>query len=103
MRKYEDRERDFIPNITPGSIFKVDLDNTHPLGFGYPNYYYTLKMDNNQYEFLKDDGWNVGVVKKDGPVSGFVGNTLNKRLRNHFVFGVQEIGRGHITYLTDDV
>ena len=103
LRRYDERDRDALKDYTPGSIYKVELDNTHPLAFGYPNYYYTLKMDNNQYEFLKDDGWNVGVVKKDGPVSGFVGNTLNKRLRNHLVFGVQEIGRGHITYLTDDV
>ncbi|HYO21792.1 MAG TPA: zinc carboxypeptidase, partial [Flavisolibacter sp.] len=101
--RYDDRERDALRDYTPGSIYKVELDNTHPLAFGYPAYYHTLKQDNNQYEFLKTDGWNVGVVKKDGPVSGFVGTALNKRLQNHLVFGVQEVGRGNITYLTDDV
>ncbi|HYO21367.1 MAG TPA: M14 family metallopeptidase [Flavisolibacter sp.] len=103
LRRYDDRERDALRDYTPGSIYKVELDNTHPLAFGYPAYYHTLKQDNNQYEFLKTDGWNVGVVKKDGPVSGFVGTALNKRLQNHLVFGVQELGRGNITYLTDDV
>ncbi|HEY0039424.1 MAG TPA: M14 family metallopeptidase [Flavisolibacter sp.] len=103
LRRYDDREREALKDYTPGSIYKVELDNTHPLAFGYPAYYHTLKQDASQYEFLKDDGWNVGVVKNNGPVSGFVGNTLSKRLRNHLVFGVQEVGRGKITYFTDDV
>ncbi|HUC80014.1 MAG TPA: M14 family metallopeptidase, partial [Flavisolibacter sp.] len=102
LRRYDDRERDALREYTPGSIYKVELDSSHPLAFGYPGYYHSLKMDNNQYEFLKD-GWNVGVVKQGGPVSGFVGTSLNQRLQNHLVFGVQELGRGTVTYLADDV
>ncbi len=102
LRRYENREREALKDYTPGSIYQVELDNTHPLAFGYPTYYHTLKMDNNQYEFLKE-GWNVGVVKKAGPVSGFVGTNLSKRLNNHLVMGVQNVGRGSITYFTDDV
>ncbi|HZH94859.1 MAG TPA: M14 family metallopeptidase, partial [Flavisolibacter sp.] len=60
LRKFENRERDFIPTVTPGSIFKVELDNTHPLAFGFPDYYYTLKQDDAIYEFIKEGGWNVG-------------------------------------------
>ena len=103
LRKYEDRERDFIPNLTPGSIFRVELDNTHPLGFGYPNYYYTLIQDDNIYEFIKEGGWNVGVIKKEKQVAGFVGSKLKNRLQDGLLFGVQDIGNGTITYLTDDV
>jgi hypothetical protein len=103
LRKYEDRERDFIPNITPGSIFRVELDNTHPLGFGYPNYYYTLKQDNNIYDFMKEDGWNVGIIKKEKQVAGFVGSKLKGRLQDGLLFGVQDLGKGTITYLADDV
>ena len=33
LRRYEDRERDSLPNFNPGSIYKVELDNSHPLGF----------------------------------------------------------------------
>jgi hypothetical protein len=103
LRRYDDRERDALRDYTPGSIYKVELDNTHPLAFGYPGYYHTLKLDASQYEFLKSNGWNVGVVKKGGPVSGFVGTQLNKRLQDNLVFGVQEMGRGTVTYLADDV
>jgi hypothetical protein len=102
IRKYENRERDFIPSMTPGSIFKVELDNTHPLAFGYPTYYYTLKQDDNIYEFMRD-GWNVGVLKRNKQVAGFVGSQLINRLQDGMLFGVQEIGKGTITYLADDI
>ena len=103
LKKFEERERDFIPNITPGSIYKVELDNTHPLAYGYPNYYYTLKMDDNVYDFIKEDGWNVGVIKKDNQVAGFVGAKLKDKLKDGLILGVQQMGAGSITYLTDNV
>jgi len=103
LKKFEERERDFIPTITPGSIYKVELDNTHPLAFGYPDYYYTLKMDDNVYDFIKEGGWNVGVIKKDNQVAGFVGSKLKNKLKDGLVFGVQQMGNGTISYLTDNI
>jgi hypothetical protein len=103
LRKYENRERDFIPDMIPGSIFRVEMDNSHPLAFGYPDHYYTLKQDNRIYEFIEDGGWNVGVIKKDKQVAGFVGSRLQSKLQDGLLFGVQDIGGGTITYLADDV
>ncbi|MET0242611.1 MAG: M14 family metallopeptidase [Flavitalea sp.] len=102
LRKYENRERDQLVNYTPGAIYKVDLDNSHPLAFGYPDFYYTLKQDDNLYEFSKDNGWNVGVIKKDAQVAGFVGTKLKSRLKDGTVFGVIDMGRGSVTYLSDN-
>ncbi|MBX3241696.1 MAG: zinc carboxypeptidase [Chitinophagaceae bacterium] len=102
LKIYENQERDYISGMTPGSVYKVDMDITHPLAFGYPATYYTLKMDNNVYEFI-DNGWNVGVIKKDNLLSGFVGARLKKKLNDGVVFGVQGIGRGNIVYLADNV
>ncbi|HQV06934.1 MAG TPA: hypothetical protein PKW62_09260, partial [Chitinophagaceae bacterium] len=48
-------------------------------------------------------GWNVGVIKKDDKVAGFVGANLQRKLQDGLIFGVQQMGRGTITYLTDDV
>ncbi|MDB5196538.1 MAG: zinc carboxypeptidase [Flaviaesturariibacter sp.] len=103
LRRYENRERDELPNVTPGSIYKVELDNTHPLAFGYSAIYYTLKQDDQLYEFIKEGGWNVGVIKKERQVAGFVGSRLQNRLQDGVVFGTQEIGRGTVVYLADDV
>ena len=102
LKNYEDRERNTVSGSTPGSIWKVELDNSHPLAFGYPDYYYTLKQDDNVYEFLKD-GWNVGVIKKENQVAGFVGAGLQPKLKDGLLFGVQSVGGGSVTYLADNV
>ena len=103
LQNFDSREREAVSGSTPGSIFKVDIDNTHPLMFGYPKYYYTLKMDNSVYEFIKEGGWNAGVIKKENQVEGYVGYKLNPKLKDGLLFGVQEVGNGTVTFLTDNV
>jgi hypothetical protein len=102
LKSFENREKDEIPSTTPGSILKVDVDNTHPLMYGYPSFYYTLKLDNSIYDFMRE-GWNVGVIKKENQVAGFVGYKLRQKLKDGLIFGVQDLGQGTITYLSDDV
>ncbi|MFT3933434.1 MAG: M14 family metallopeptidase [Chitinophagaceae bacterium] len=101
LKKYEDREKEYITNTIPGSIFKVELDNSHPLAFGYTDNYFTLKQDENIYEFLKD-GWNVGIVKKDNYISGFTGNKLKEKLKDGTLFGTIDMGQGNVIFLADD-
>lgn len=103
LKRFENRERDYLPDNNPGSIYKVELDNSHPLAFGYPGYYYSLKLDNTVYEFMKDGGWNVGYIKKDNQVAGFVGSRLKEKLKDGLVFGVQSLAQGSVVYLTDNV
>ena len=103
LKKFSDRDREAASGSTPGAIIKVTMDNSHPLAFGYPEYYYTLKQDDNIYEFLKEDGWNVGIVKKDEQVAGFVGAKLKTKLKDGLLFGVQDIGRGTVTFLSDNI
>jgi hypothetical protein len=103
VKIYGDRERTAISSSIPGAIYKLKLDNTHPLGFGLPDYYYSLKLNDDIYElFGDDDGWNVGTIKKDGYVSGFVGSESKKKINNGLLLGVQPMGRGSVVYLVDD-
>lgn len=101
LKSYETRERDYLKSSIPGAIYKVNLDNTHPLGFGFPDFYYTLKLDDRVYDFM-NSGWNVGVFKKDNYVTGFVGQTVKQKLVDGLVFGVQDMGSGSVVYLADD-
>jgi hypothetical protein len=101
IKKYSDNDRSRIVDQIPGAIYKIDLDNTHPLAYGYPNYYYTLKQDDNIYQFLKD-GWNVGTIKKEAYVTGFGGVKVKAKLKDGTLFGVQNLGGGSIVYLSDD-
>ncbi len=101
VKKYGDRERSYLPNSIPGAIYKMELDNTHPLGFGYPDFYYTLKQDGILYEFMKG-GWNVGVLKKDAYVTGFAGYKVKNKLKDGMLFAVQDMGGGSVVYLSDN-
>ena len=101
LKKYENRERDGIVNNIPGAIYKVELDNSHPLAFGYPDYYFTLKQNSNMFEFMKE-GWNVGVIKKETQVSGFVGSKAREKIKDGTVIGVSSMGNGTIVFFADD-
>jgi hypothetical protein len=79
----------------------VQLDNTHPLAFGYSDAYYTLKQDANVYEFLKE-GWNVGIIKKNNYVTGFAGTKVKTQLKDGLIFGVTNIGNGSVIFLADN-
>ena len=102
LKKFENRERDWLKNSMPGSIFRLELDNTHPLGFGYPDYYYSLKQDGNLYEFFKEEGWNVGVIKRDNYISGFAGSDIRPKLNDALLIGAQDMGRGQVIYFADN-
>ncbi|MBW8683235.1 M14 metallopeptidase family protein [Chitinophaga rhizophila] len=102
LKPYANREREGVKQMIPGAIYKVQLDVTHPLAFGFPAVYYTLKQDSRIYDYLDEGGWNVGIVKKDNYLSGFVGTETRKRLKDGLLFGVREMGEGKIVMMADD-
>ncbi len=100
--RYEDSERKEISDYISGAIYKVQMDNSHPLAFGLKDTYYSLKTNELRYAFL-EKGWNVGVIKgKTKPVQGFAGYAMNQKLENSLVFGVEEKGDGSIVYMVDN-
>ena len=101
LKRYENRERQNVVNNTPGAIYKITLDDSHPLAFGYPDYYFSLKMNNYVYEFMKD-GWNVGVIKQENQVAGFVGSNAKNKTKDGAVIGVQSYGAGTVIYFADN-
>ncbi len=101
LKKFADQERNALTSSIPGAIYKVDLDNTHPLAFGFPEFYYTLKQDANLFEFMKD-GWNVGVLKKEAYVTGFSGIKVKAKLKDGLLFGTIGMGAGSIVLLADN-
>jgi hypothetical protein len=102
VKLYADRDHEAIRSSVPGAIYKVDMDNTHPLGFGLDKYYFTLKLNDVLYSYLGDDGWNVGTVKKNAYVEGFVGQKAKGKIKDGLLFGVQSLGHGSVVYLVDD-
>ena len=100
LRRYGDRERREVSADVPGAVYRVALDSSHPLAYGYPEHAYVLKRRAAAVEFLAD-GWNVGVVRDGAPTAGFAGAGAQARLADTLVFGVEEVGRGQVVYLVD--
>lgn len=100
--KYGDRERQRISGQISGAIFKSMLDNTHPLAYGYGDNYYTLKTSAIRAAPLIE-GWNVATLPdRSSKVSGFAGASALKEMENSLVFGVEQIGKGSVTYMLDN-
>ena len=103
LTPYADRERERVKDFITGSIYKVALDPSHPMAFGYGDTYYSLKLGNDSFEFL-EKGFNVGYIKDDAvSVSGFSGSDAKAGLKNSLVFGEARMGRGSVIYMVDDV
>jgi hypothetical protein len=102
VARYEETERKQVSQTISGAIYKVTVDNSHPLGFGLGNHYYSLKTNELRYAYL-ENGWNVGILKgKAKPVQGFAGFKVNATLDNSLTFGVEQQGEGQVVYLVDN-
>ncbi|MES2774705.1 MAG: M14 metallopeptidase family protein [Bacteroidota bacterium] len=101
IKFFAESEHDDLKLSNPGSIFKVAMDSTHPLAYGFPGFYYTLKGGTDVFEFLKE-GWNVGTIKKDSQVAGYAGIKAREKLKDGTLIGQLDIGRGSVVFLADD-
>ncbi len=101
LTRYEDQQRESIKSNAPGAIYRVKVDNSDPLAFGYSDTYYTLKIRSNRVAYL--EGSNVGIIeKKDDLLSGFAGAYVREDMAKSLVFGVEYKGRGQIVHIVDD-
>lgn len=100
-KKYADRNRAEIPELIPGAIYKLAMDETHPLAFGTDGNYYALLRETYQLQNLTE-GWNVGQTTPNSYITGFVGYKAKEKLKNTLIYGVEEMGRGTVIYMADD-
>jgi hypothetical protein len=101
FKKYGDQERTETSDSSPGSMFNVTFDRTHPISFGLKPEYYMLVRDAYDTDYLKE-GWNVGYLTDKAYMAGFVGQKMTGKLKNTLIIGVQPIGRGSVVYMMDD-
>ena len=101
LNPYADLERDDLSRSIFGAIYKIQLDDTHPLAYGYENEYFTLKTNELRFSYL--DKGNVGTLRGEAkPVSGYAGFYATKKLKDSLIFGVEPIGSGEVVYLVDN-
>ena len=101
LKPYALESREYAKNMIRGAIFRITLDNTHPLAYGYGNYMYSLKTSASRYGYLNSQ--NVGIIKsKEDLMSGFAGQYAKEAIGKSMVLGVENQGRGEIVYLVDN-
>ncbi|MDP5082002.1 MAG: M14 family metallopeptidase [Winogradskyella sp.] len=98
---YADRERESSNDLITGAIFKTKVDKTHPMAFGYDNYYFTLKRGSSAYSLL-DGGYNVAHIADTKVYSGFAGKNTLKNLDQSLVFGEEQMGNGSFIYMGEN-
>ncbi|TAI48248.1 M14 family metallopeptidase [Flagellimonas allohymeniacidonis] len=98
---HKNRQRERIKNAITGAIFKATVDNTHPLAYGYGKDYFTLKLGNSSYDYLKSGNaaYLEDTVK---PVSGFAGSDAQKKVQKSLIFGAESVGKGQVVYMVDN-
>ena len=99
---YGELERNGISQITTGSIFPVTLDKTNPLSFGIDQYY-TLKLNEDAFSLLKNGDNAAYLSANAAPISGFMGYKALDSQKKSLLFGSEDMGRGSIVYLVDNV
>ncbi|MCJ7468223.1 MAG: zinc carboxypeptidase [Maribacter sp.] len=101
VQNFEVSQREAIKDEITGAIFKVAVDPTHPLAYGYDSTYYTLKLGDDAYEYL--EGGTVVFLENDTkPVAGFAGSEARKKIGNTLIFGVERFGDGQVVYMVDN-
>ncbi|MDI6767263.1 MAG: M14 family zinc carboxypeptidase [Bacteroidota bacterium] len=97
----EERERKQRLEQIPGTMLKVKLDNSHPLGFGYDSIIAVLKTTQTMFE-LSDKGYNVGIYTKSPRLSGYLSKEKAKMLEETPFLVHERLGGGNIILFADD-
>lgn len=98
---FGESSRENISEMNSGAVYRISMDTTHPLAFGYDEDYFSLKLNADAYRYLSS-GWNVGVAETDAHMSGFTGYKAKENLKETLTFGVEEKGNGSVVYLIDN-
>ncbi len=99
---YLERERIDISSNVAGAIFEVNVDATHPLGYGTDGKYFTLKNNAERYAYL-ENGINAGYINTlDQHRTGFIGYKIKPAMANSLVFGSESLGSGQVIYFVDN-
>lgn len=99
---YSESERRAISDYVPGAIFGLTVDDSHPLGFGLGDTYYSLRTSSTTFPLAVDAANVIVHPKDDAKVLGFAGSKIKERLTDSAAFIVEDKGRGTVIYMADN-
>lgn len=103
LSDYAGDDRRELSEGTPGAIFKVKLDQTHPLAYGQVNPYFSLKTTNSTFKLNGGGAYQIGITDKSFKPSGYVGYKAFERFKESLVIGAESLGQGSMVYYIDNL
>ena len=103
-RKYVDANKHIGRERLGGAIFKVDLDRTHPLAFGYRDDQIPVYKNNNVFiKPSKNYYSNVAVYTKNPHMDGYISKkNMENYLKSSASLIVSKIGSGRVILFADN-
>lgn len=102
-RRYEDKEDVEAARVVGGAIFSADLDNTHPIGFGYANRAIHLHKNVKEPMLPTDNPFASVIVYADEPVySGYVSEENRAALAGTPALIAERSGKGSVILFADN-
>ncbi|MCH8031406.1 MAG: zinc carboxypeptidase, partial [Bacteroidetes bacterium] len=96
---YADQDETAGAQQISGAIFEIDLDTTHPLGFGHPNRVAVFKTNTLFFESITPAGNDVGVYTDEPLLSGYISGENLERLAGKSAIMAAEQGDGHVVVM----
>ena len=85
-----------------GAIFEVELDNTHPIAFGYNKKASIFRRGTHFFELSVAPSANVGRYSNDPLVSGYISEEKTAEIKNTASIIARRQGRGHVVLFADN-
>ncbi|MDX9773584.1 MAG: M14 family zinc carboxypeptidase [Bacteroidales bacterium] len=100
LRHFEDQRRHMATERSAGAIFRVELDESHPIVFGMGKEWFIMKRSEG-LPFL-EKGSNIGYITDNTPIAGFAGYKFIQKVKNTNVIASETIGKGTVIYISDN-
>lgn len=97
----ETRKIQELESQNSGSIFKLAIDNSFPLGYGFGDIHFILKSNQVAYD-LSNQIQPIGIHRVGSLTSGFVGHKLKSHIESGVSISFEKLGKGHIVYFADN-
>jgi hypothetical protein len=98
---FMNRQRDGLSDGLPGAIVRATVDNTHPLAFGFPDYYHSLKTMPDAYQMPENADVPIYLEEKFESY-GFIGSRLKPQLKKTPIVIVQKLDQGDAVIFVDN-
>jgi len=99
---YAEQDKLFYSQNIEGSIFEAQIDNSHPVAYGYGSTVAMFRSMNTFYGKNRERGTNVAVYRKDPLLSGFLSDELNDLAEDKVSIIARREGRGRVILMFDN-